>query len=624
MAFVSRAVPKIQPSTSLASGPWQPHASESPLAAEIQSADARRLSVAAAPPALQYPSREQASGTSTRTPSRVHSSDTVKVFWGFLGALCFATVWSAIRRAWQSVPAPPYIAMAATTGTIPGAYGQPASELEGAVWKAINRADITEIDDVGFQRALYASLEGIFKETQAITRAQAEALMANMSALMMRLGHVRRRTALTVLLTSLERFLQNIFEPPAAEARASSSSPRPTGKGGPTNEVVGVVDGIRQKRLGGGDIIVSEMGLGTQRWASADFNAPDEALCHKFMDRAILESGVNLIDTAEQYPIPSDFRRPEGLTEEVIGRWHKQDPSRREKIVIATKITGGSNVTRRNIIRDCEDSLKRLQTDYIDVYLLHWPARYSPQANWGQSLAYNYDMEAAPWYQGAASFEEICLAMGELIKSGKIRGWGMCNDNAFGLTACCEVAKRLGVPPPVSMQNDFSMNDRRAEENGVAEASSPIHENVGFMAYNALCGGILTGKYMEPRTDKKTKRGRFDEPGWGRTLYRYYSGPALASAEVYKKLAEKNGMSLTELSLRWCKERRAVTSTLLGQTSMEQLEEDLKYFQNPEPLPDAVMNAIDIQHMRNRLPIFSSDDPFVDWDGRGDIGEAIP
>ena len=83
------------------------------------------------------------------------------------------------------------------------------------------------------------------------------------------------------------------------------------GKGGPTNEVVGVVDGIRQKRLGGGDIIVSEMGLGTQRWASADFNAPDEALCHKFMDRAILESGVNLIDTAEQYPIPSDFRRPE-------------------------------------------------------------------------------------------------------------------------------------------------------------------------------------------------------------------------------------------------------------------------------------------------------------------------
>lgn len=127
-----------------------------------------------------------------------------------------------------------------------------------------------------------------------------------------------------------------------------------------------VVQGLRRKKLGSSDIYVSEMGLGTQRasrgegrtdlgcsgWGSADFNAPDEALCHKMMDRAILDGGVNLVDTAEQYPIPSDALRPEGATEEIIGRWVQKDRSRREKIVIATKITGGLNVNAQNIRED--------------------------------------------------------------------------------------------------------------------------------------------------------------------------------------------------------------------------------------------------------------------------------
>ena len=131
------------------------------------------------------------------------------------------------------------------------------------------------------------------------------------------------------------------------------------------------------------------------------------------------------------------------------------------------------------------------------------------------------------------SFAEIAEAMGSLIKSGKIRGWGMCNDNAYGLAASCAAAKALGSDGPCVMQNDFSLIDRRAEENGVSEASSPIHENVGFMAYNALAGGVLTGKYFNgapPATDDpdearareslKNPRGRMDSLGWGRTLYR--------------------------------------------------------------------------------------------------------
>lgn len=190
---------------------------------------------------------------------------------------------------------------------------------------------------------------------------------------------------------------------------------------GNTGEIIKDINGIKQKRLGSGDIIVSELGLGTQRWMGDDFNSPNEELCFKFLDEAVLNQGINLIDTAEQYPIPSSASKPEGLTETTIGKWIVKDKvNRRSKLVISTKITGGRNVNRNNIIKDCDGSLKRLGTDYIDVYLLHWPARYTPQSNWGQSLQYHYDAEQ--YYKGNAGFAEIAETMGQLVKEGKIRG----------------------------------------------------------------------------------------------------------------------------------------------------------------------------------------------------------
>jgi len=414
----------------------------------------------------------------------------------------------------------------------------------------------------------------------------------------------------------------------------ASAAALPKGAAGPTNQVVKTVEGIRQKRLGGGDIIVSEIGLGTQRWGSADFNAPDEAKCHKLMDRAILGSGVNLIDTAEQYPIPSTRDKPEGDTERIIGSWLAKDRARRSKVVIASKITGGRNVNARNIIADCEASLKRLGTDYLDVYTLHWPARYSPQSNWGQSLEYKQEIEA--YSSNRASFEEICGAMGKLQAQGKIRGWGMCNDNTYGLTASCYAARELGVPPPIVMQNDYSIINRRIEEQGLSEASSPVHENVGFMAYNVLAGGVLTGKYLEtpaavddPNAERRRRsfespRGRMDERGWGQTLYRYRSDPAEEATRAYAALADKYKMPLTELALRWAQHRNAVTTSLLGHTSLAQLDQDLSYFAKKDPLPDKLLWEIDRVHMRNRLPIFSSTRVGQDWDGEGQIGEPIP
>jgi diketogulonate reductase-like aldo/keto reductase len=246
----------------------------------------------------------------------------------------------------------------------------------------------------------------------------------------------------------------------AQAAAAISSKQKSIGSGGrnvssrPTNEVVKIVNGMKRRRLGGSDIFVSELGLGTQRWVSTDFNAPNRDLCYQFMDEAILKRGVNLIDTAEQYPIPSDGKRSlEGDTERVIGDWMKDRKVPRSDVVISTKITGGRNVTPRNIQKDCEESLKRLQTDYIDVYLLHWPQRYSPQSNWGQSLKYNldYDTQSRQVLGNPTSFEDLCLAMEGLVQQGKIRGWGLCNDNAFGLTACARTAKMLGTTPPCTV-----------------------------------------------------------------------------------------------------------------------------------------------------------------------------
>lgn len=238
---------------------------------------------------------------------------------------------------------------------------------------------------------------------------------------------------------------------------------------------------------------------------------------------------------------------------------------------------------------------------------------------------------------GPTSFEELCDAMELLIQEGKIRGWGLCNDNAYGLTACTRTARALGTTPPCTMQGDFSLIDRKSEENGVAEAASLYNENVGFMSYNALAGGMLTGKYMDipaamddfANRDRAMKsldkpRGRMDTRGWGGTLFRYRTDAAQEAIRDYNNIAKKYKMTLTELSLRWCRQRSLITTTLVGHTSMQQLEDSLGYFTVKEPLSDDILWDIDMVHMRNRLPIFSSSRVRRDWYGEGEIGEKIP
>ena len=178
--------------------------------------------------------------------------------------------------------------------------------------------------------------------------------------------------------------------------------------------------------------------------------------------------------------------------------------------------------------------------------------------------------------------------------------------------------------------------DGQSEENGVAEAASPYNENVGFMSYNALAGGMLTGKYMNkpaafdnPNRDEsmeslRNPRGRMDERGWGGTLYRYRSDAAVSAIEEYNEIAKANKMSLTELSLRWNRQRSLITTTLVGHTNIEQLRESVQYFTKKDPLPESIMWEIDRVHMKNRTPIFSSNRVGKDWFGEGEIGEPIP
>jgi len=232
--------------------------------------------------------------------------------------------------------------------------------------------------------------------------------------------------------------------------------------------------------------------------------------------------------------------------------------------------------------------------------------------------------------------------MHDLVISGKIRTWGLCNDNAYGLTACTRTARALGTTPPSSIQGDFSLIDRKSEENGVAEAASPYNENVGFMAYNVLAGGMLTGKYMdvpagiddyvndrEKNKARATKnmeepRGRMDTRGWGTTLYRYRTDAAQRAIREYSAIAKANGLTTTELALRWSRQRTMVSTSLVGHSNIEQLKESLKFFTKKEALSEKVMWDVDIVHMRNRLPIFSSERVGQDWFGEGEIGETIP
>jgi len=312
------------------------------------------------------------------------------------------------------------------------------------------------------------------------------------------------------------------------------------------------------KKLGNTDLKVSTICLGTMTWGEQ--NNQKEAF--EQMDYA-LDCGVNFFDAAEIYPSPCK-EETYGETEKIIGNWFNQNKNR-EKIILASKIAGsglswirngGQNFSEQKIKKALEDSLQRLQTDYIDLYQLHWPER---KTNFFGRLNYEHKEEDS-WND----FEKILIALEKFIKQGKIRYIGLSNETPWGLLKFLEVSKIKKLPRMMSVQNPYSLLCRTYEV-GLSEIS--IREKSGLLAYSPLAGGYLTGKYRNNNLPEKSRQKLFAE------YYTRYSKPnASPVIEKYYNIAKKFDLNFAQMSIKFCEIQKFLTSVIIGATTMEQLK----------------------------------------------------
>ena len=320
------------------------------------------------------------------------------------------------------------------------------------------------------------------------------------------------------------------------------------------------------RQLGATDLKVSLICLGTMTWGSQN----SETEGHAQIDYA-LDQGINFIDTAEGYPVTPVSAETRGRTEEIIGSWLARN-GRRDAIVLASKVAGPSRgagippfrggdnrLDRRNIEQAIDDSLRRLQTDHVDLYQLHWPDRAVPTFG-ARGLSEIGD------HADTVPIAETLAVLADLIKAGKVRHVGVSNETPWGVTEFLRAARDAGLPRIVSIQNPYSLLNR-VYETGLSEVS--LREQVGLLAYSPLAGGNLTGKYLGGTTPAGSRRAvasqfvRYDTPG---------QQPASAR---YVALAHAHGLDPAQLALAYVNSRPFVTSTIIGATSLEQLRTDI-------------------------------------------------
>lgn len=343
---------------------------------------------------------------------------------------------------------------------------------------------------------------------------------------------------------------------------------------------------MQYRQLGNSQLRVSEICLGTMTYGQQ--NSTEEA--HQQLDYAFAQ-GVNFIDTAEMYPVPAKATT-QGWTEAYIGQWLARQ--KRDRVIIATKIAGPSRrlnwirdgscqINRSNIEQAVDGSLRRLQTDYIDLYQIHWPDRYVPL--FGQA-EYNPHQ-----VRKTVPIAEQLSAFADLIKAGKIRYLGLSNETPWGISTFCQTAQQLGLPGVVSVQNAYNLLNRVFDWS-LAEAC--YQEKLGVLAYSPLGFGSLSGKYLQPNSSK----GRLSLfPGFGQ---RYLKPNVDEAVAAYLAIANKYNLSPVTLALAFVRQRWFVTSTIIGATTLEQLQENLasvKVALSPEILGD-----IDQVHQRYPNP----------------------
>ena len=309
------------------------------------------------------------------------------------------------------------------------------------------------------------------------------------------------------------------------------------------------------------DIKVSKICLGTMTWGNQNTEADGFAQ----MDYAV-EKGVNFFDTAELYPVPAT-KETQGRTSKIIGNWLKIKQNR-DKIVLASKIAGPGDYTthirttgfKGDAIRQAIDlELKRLQTDYIDLYQLHWPER---QTNTFGVRDYKPSAKD-PWID---NFNEVLHELNALVKAGKIRAYGLSNEKSWGSMRYLEEVRKEKLPKISTIQNAYSLLNR-VFEGDLAEIS--LRENMGLLAYSPLAFGVLSGKYIEGTAAKNARLNLFPR------FARYSSEQATEATKAYLKLAKELGLSLTTMALAFVSGRPFVTSNIIGATTLEQLKENI-------------------------------------------------
>lgn len=347
---------------------------------------------------------------------------------------------------------------------------------------------------------------------------------------------------------------------------------------------------MQYNRLSKTEILVPEICLGTMTFGEQ--NIQSEAF--QQLEYA-LNRGLNFWDTAEMYPVPP---KPEtqGSTETILGNWISKRGSR-EKLIIASKIAGpsqgGSHIrdgatrfTAPEISSALDGSLKRLQTDYIDIYQLHWPQR---PTNFFGKLGYgNQESELS---NHVTSVEETLTALNDEIKKGRIRSIGLSNETPWGTMKFLQIAEKLGLEKIISVQNPYNLLNRTYEV-GLSEIAH--YEGVGLLAYSPLAFGYLSGKYRDGARPKNARISLFSR------FSRYSNPESEWATEQYASLAEKHGLSLTQLSLAFIKQQFFVASTIIGATSINQLKENIDAFE--VNLSEEILQDIEAIHKQQPNP----------------------
>ena len=320
---------------------------------------------------------------------------------------------------------------------------------------------------------------------------------------------------------------------------------------------------MNYKKLGSTDVDVSTICLGTMTWGEQNSKADG----FEQMDYAI-DNGVNFWDTAEIYAIPMR-EETYGETENIIGEWFKKT-KKRDKVVLATKVSGptskeyirggGCSYDKKSMSEALEKSLKRMQTDYIDLYQLHWPER---NTNFFGKQGYEHDSNEKNWI----AFEEILENLKKFVDAGKIRYVGLSNETAWGLAKCLELSKLKNLPKMMAVQNPYNLLNRTYEV-GLAEIS--VREQSGLLAYSPLAFGYLTGKYRNNNMPKGSRIDLFKD------FTRYNNENSIKAIEEYYKISQKFNLDFAQMSIKFCEIQPFVTSVIIGATTMQQLKTNVE------------------------------------------------